>query len=663
MPERRWTWWDWDPVRDERSWDDNVRGLLGNPDWPLQGPSDTWWARVHEEDRERIRSVVATSLRVGGQWSLTYRLSRADGTWLTVRDRGWIVPHDVSQLRGHGSVIEVSHARPSADPDHPPLETETQFRDFVDWLPQLAWSATPDGWIDWYNRRWFEYTGTTLESMEGWGWVSVHDPADLPRVLANYREAFRSGALWEDEFRLRRGSDGAMRWHLSRAMPLRDARGRIVRWFGTNTDVHDQKLAAEAFSRMLIAEKQARRAAQEANQAKDEFLAVISHELRTPLTAMLGWTQLLTLVPGALEDPVRVKESVARIEANAVQQAKLVDDLLDLSRVLAGKLEIPLEPVDLSALVATALSDLQRSAAEKAIHIESSQPPRLLVRGQAARLRQILNNLVENAIKFSPEGGRIEVRVERVSDARVALVVQDWGEGIGPELLPHVFERFRQSDSSHRRRHMGLGLGLSIVKHLVEAHGGTVRAESAGPGTGACFTVVLPMADSLARPEAALDPERTTITPLIGISILLVDDELSTRDVVGEILLAAGATVTRTGSAQEALRALRRGLPDVLISDIAMPDLDGYGLIERVRGLPDDEAAALPCIALTAHASEDDQERALSSGFDHYLSKPIDAIALTHLVARAVRASYEARRAQPIVPGGSTDRSAPSDQP
>ncbi|MCA9736711.1 MAG: PAS domain-containing protein [Gemmatimonadota bacterium] len=628
-------------TRGVRTWDPSIEPFLGITADDASGPLPSWWQRVHPDDRERAQAQMEQALRDHARWSIRYRICAADGVWIPVLDRGSVLRDASGAARSaHGAlIIDAPIAETERPAEWAPLETGHQFRTFVDWLPQLAWSATASGWIDWYNRRWYDYTGTSPEEMEGWGWITVHDPADLPRMLRIFRNSIRTGEPWEDEFRLRRGSDGELRWHLSRAMPLRDEQGQVVRWFGTNTDVHDQRLASEEYARLLVREQALRREAQRASRAKDEFLAVVSHELRTPLTAILGWTQLLELSPDAFAEPGRIRDIVRRIDTNARLQSKLVDELLDLSRVLAQKLDLELVRTDVGQLARAAVDMVRERARDRGIRIECDAPDGLMAAAHADRLRQVFNNLVDNAMKFTPDGGWVRVRVQVQPDDSIVAVVEDSGEGIAPDVLPHVFERFRQGDASSRRRHSGLGLGLAIVQEIVHAHRGTVEAGSPGPGQGARFTVTLPPPGEAEGNESgpvAPGVTRPELTPLRGIGVLVVDDESSAREVVGAMLLAAGATVTRAGSAHDALRAVRQNPPDVLVSDVAMPEVDGHALVGRIRSLPG-ELGRLPCIALTAHASEADRERALRSGFDFYLSKPVDAVRLTALVAEAVR--------------------------
>jgi PAS domain S-box-containing protein len=586
---------------------------------------EDWLARVHPDDRPTIR-LALDELRTGRsiRSDLRYRVQSTDG-WILVLDRVVVVEHEGHPWRLLGTLRRLDRATPD---DHKSLAdqlrlSEHRFETFVDGLPQLAWECDADGWIDYYNQSWYRYTGTTLEEMEGWGWARVHDPLALPRMLRVFRNALAAGTPWEDEFRLRR-ADGELRWHLSRAAPLRDTDGRIVRWFGTNTDIQDQRNALEERERLFQREQVARRSAEAANREKDEFLAVVSHELRTPLSAIQMRVHLLR----ERSDASHLEAELVKVDRSTRQLGRLIEDLLDVSRILAGKLELDTSIVDLADPVQAAVEAL-RPAADR---IDVTVTGTTVVRGSADRLQQIASNLLSNAIKFAPKG-RIGVNLTGES-GRVKLTVVDEGDGIAPDLLPTLFERFRQGDGSRRRKHGGLGLGLSIVRTLTELHGGTVTATSDGDGAGATFTVLLPAADS----PLPTSPTPQVVRPvsLSGIRVLGIDDDPDAREVLAMALLASRATVTVAGSAAEAFERLRSEIPDVIVSDLAMPEIDGFALIERVRSSSDERLRSLPVIALTAHASSQDRADALSRGFTSYLSKPYDAGSLCRLIAEVV---------------------------
>ncbi|MDQ3034686.1 MAG: PAS domain S-box protein [Myxococcota bacterium] len=520
-------------------------------------------------------------------------------------------------------------------------DREERFRQLANSMPQLAWMARPDGWIFWYNDRWFEYTGTTPEQMQGWAWQSVHDPQVLPLVMQRWTASIASGEVFDMTFPLR-GADGALRPFLTRVAPLRDAAGNIALWFGTNTDVSDQERLLTERQALLASEQAARARAEEESRLKDEFLATLSHELRTPLNAILGWSQLIRQGTVKGEDAL---SGMHVIERNARVQAQLVEDLLDMSRIIAGTIRLDVQRVSLADTVAAALETVRPAAEAKGLRlVEVLDPLAGPVSGDPNRLQQIVWNLLHNAVKFTPRGGRVEVRLERVS-SHVELSIHDTGEGIRPDFLAHVFDRFRQADGTSTRRHGGLGLGLSIVKQLVELHGGTVGAKSPGEGLGASFIVSLPVAPLRDDAERTAVSRRhpTAPTPalegldgvpgLSGVSVLVVDDDADSREMVRRLLEASGAAVACASTAAEALERISQARPDVLVSDIGMPEVDGYELIRRVRQLGPAQGGRTPSIALTAYARSDDRRRAIAAGYQMHLAKPVDGSELVTIIA------------------------------
>ena len=414
------------------------------------------------------------------------------------------------------------------------------------------------------------------------------------------------------------------------------------------TEIELLEVAAERIAvaidgaRAYAAEQRARAAAEAANRAKDEFFAMLSHELRTPLGAILSWAHLLR--SGRL-DAAGTARAVQTIDRNARLQAQLINDLLDVSRIAAGKLELDLGVVDPASVVEAALSAVRPEADAAGLVLDAAIDHSLgALHADPDRLQQVMSNLLSNAIKFTPRGGRIEVRLERAG-SQATIAVNDTGPGVAADLVPHVFERFRQGEGPATRRHGGLGLGLTIVRHLVELHGGTVEVESPGELGGATFIVRLPLLPS----EAAGGPEIQRLAPLPvgppradGLHVLLVDDDANTLDSLRALFEHYGARVTAVPSAAAALRALESLRPDVLVSDIAMPDEDGYQLIARVRELDRERGGAIPAIALTAFAADDDRVRALVAGYDVHLSKPVnpeEVVAFVTQLARRGRAA------------------------
>ena len=398
--------------------------------------------------------------------------------------------------------------------------------------------------------------------------------------------------------------------------------------------------------------EQARALAVAANQSKDDFLATLSHELRTPLNAILGWTQLLRgdlaeaaagggIGPDAI-DPDDLQQGLATIDRNARVQAQLIEDLLDVSRIAAGKLRLNRRLADLQQVAAAAVDAVRPAAADKrvALHLTAPAAP-LLMSGDPDRLQQVAWNLLTNAIKFTPAGGTVRLAVSPADDD-LELTVIDTGQGMAADLLPHVFDRFRQGDSSAVRQHGGLGLGLAIVRQLVEMHGGTVAADSDGPGRGSTFRVTLPRGDVAGLPEPTAPPSPTTGAdpqPLAGVAVLVVDDDADARSVVARLLRRAGASVTTVAAAAEAVAVVAADRPAVLVSDVAMAGLDGHGLVAAVRRLPPEAGGRTPAVAVSGLARAEDRDRSMAAGFDVHLPKPIDAAHLVATVAALARRS------------------------
>ena len=393
--------------------------------------------------------------------------------------------------------------------------------------------------------------------------------------------------------------------------------------------------------RLLKLERTAREAAEESNRLKDEFLATVSHELRTPLTAILGWSRMLE--GGTLDDST-MQQAVETIWRNAKAQAQIVDDILDVSRIITGNLYLDLHPLEVVPVVENAINVVRPTADAKGIKVETyfdSAPA--MISGDANRLQQVVWNLISNAVKFTNSGGRVCVKVSQGGGA-VEVSVSDTGQGISKEFLPYVFERFRQADSTTTRQHGGLGLGLAIARHLVEIHGGTIRAQSKGEERGATFTIRLPLLEASVGTADVVDQNQHKLAQsqqlLSGVNVLLVDDDSDTLTLMTTALTKRQANVIAVSSAIEAIQAITRKRPDVLVSDIAMPDEDGYGLIEKVRLLENGASDNIPAVAITAYAKEEDRERALSAGYQIYLAKPVELTELISVVARAARRDF-----------------------
>lgn len=406
-------------------------------------------------------------------------------------------------------------------------------------------------------------------------------------------------------------------------------------------DITDRKRGEEELGLILEREQAAHAEADNANGIKDEFLALLSHELRTPLTSILGWSDLLK--EGTL-DQAAAQRALETIGRNARAQRQLIDDLLDTSRIITGKMRLEVRPVELAPLIEIVVEAVRPAANARNIRLQTelgalTNP----ISGDPQRLQQIIWNLLTNAIKFTPKSGSVEVRLERI-ESHLELVVKDTGEGIEPAFLPHVFDRFLQSDSSSTRRHGGLGLGLSIVRQLVELHGGSVTALSQGAGQGATFRVILPLMSVHHLPDVETKPtltaakSRTDKLSLANLRVLVVDDELDARELIAAVLKGRGAEVVAVESGAEALAELERQSFHALVSDIGMPDMDGYALIKKLRLLPAERGGALPAVALTAYAGDQDRTRAVTAGYQTHIAKPVEPAELVLVVASLTEA-------------------------
>ena len=592
---------------------------------------DLFYSRLHPDDRERAREAVEACVFEDQIYDIEYRVVSPAGQIRWVRATGrtyYNMTNDPVCFDGTTQDITVRKAAEAAL-----LENQERFQALANLIPQLAWIAKPDGRAAWYNQRWYDYTGKSFEEMPTLDAEAVHDPRELPRIQQKLQEALQSGEPREDVFPLRR-HDGQFRWHLSRAMPFRDAHNNISLWFGTNTDITEERQRGEERQVLLDTERAARQEAERVSLMKDEFLATLSHELRTPLNVIFGWTQLLKM---GKHDPATISEGMNVIDRNVRLQTKLIEDLLDVSRIISGKIRLEVQAVDLPEIIAATVEGLRPAADAKGIHLEKSvEMATGIVHGDPNRLQQGLWNLVNNAIKFTLAEGTIRVVAKRV-DGSWEVRVSDSGDGISPDFLPHLFERFSQADGSTTRKHGGLGLGLSIVKHLVELHGGTVWASSAGIGLGSTFGIRLPVkierasAPYISQIKLPLSDDTTDHQPmkLPGVKVLVIDDEPDARELMRRCLLASDVIPELAASAAEAQQVLTRFSPDVILSDIGMPIQDGYELMKTLRR----HGNKTPAVALTAFARPEDHIRSIQAGFQTHLPKPVEPAELLAVIA------------------------------
>ncbi|CAN7336462.1 hybrid sensor histidine kinase/response regulator [Massilia sp. LjRoot122] len=576
--------------------------------WPAGSPRAGQRLQVHEWPISRVlrgedQAAGVVEIEPFGEPGLRRTiLVRA----AAIRDRDGVLLGAVAANMDISAQVEAERAM---------VESEAKFRVIADAIPQLAWSAGAGGTNDYLNARWLEFTGLPAERIAGNAWVDIIHPDDLPALLAAWRNSMATDEPFEVEHRLVHHS-GDWRWMLNRALPLRDAAGKATRWMGTLTDIHDKKAGEEELR------AQARR--------KDEFLAMLAHELRNPLAPISNAAQLLSM---AALDPQRVRQSSEVIIRQVRHMTSLVDDLLDVSRVTRGLVELERERVDIKSVLASAVEQARPLIEARGHALDQHLAPgRCWVHGDRIRLVQVVVNLLNNAAKYTAQGGRIALSVE-TGDAGVTITVRDNGIGIDRAMLPHVFGLFTQAERTPDRSQGGLGLGLALVHSLVQLHGGRVAAHSEGLGKGSSFTVTLPVVDGAAGTATDEASAAAPAAALAGRRILVVDDNVDAALSLADVLRSLGHTVATAHDAHDALAQARHAWPDVFILDIGLPDIDGYALARRLR----DDARGRPAvlIALTGYGQAHDRVLAKTAGFDQHFVKPVDLAKLAEIVERA----------------------------
>ncbi len=596
-------------------------------------PNDRWLERyVPRDDQEALMASVGAAIAAKGAFELEHRVMRLDGSI------GWVWSRAIPLLDDQGAIVEWVGtardvtARRTADEQLFRVTEEAEHRRR---LYEAVLSTTPDlvyvfgldhrftyaneALLAMWGRTWDEAIGRTCLELGYEPWHAAMHDREIEQVIAT-RQPIRGDVPFS-------GTNGRRMYDYI-FVPVFGPGGEVEAVAGTTRDVTARTLAEDTL-------RESERRLADANRMKDEFLATLSHELRTPLNAVLGWSRMLRT--GEMRDDLR-ERALEAIERNARAQAQLVDDLLDVSRIMSGKLLMKHEPVELTAVIGAALDAVRPAAGTRSIQLRvvTESNDAILVDGDAERLQQVFWNLLANAVKFTAPGG--DVAVHLVTDgAWVDVAVVDTGEGIASEFLPHVFDRFRQADSTPSRRHGGLGLGLAIVRHLTEAQGGSVSAFSDGEGLGARFVVRLPVRLLAERPRPSVAAGVDAASQLLAHRrILVVDDSADMRELIQIMLEGHGAQVVAAASAGDALYALGEREFDVLVADIAMPGQDGYDLIRAIRSLPDERGGRIPAIAVTAYPSARDRNDALTAGYNWHLRKPVDPDALVAALARAV---------------------------
>jgi PAS domain S-box-containing protein len=525
-------------------------------------------------------------------------------------------------------------------------EAERRYRSVIDNIADYAIFMTdPEGVISTWNGGAEAILGYSGAEVAGKGLELFSTPADIAEntVAHQLEQARKSGRASGDGWKIRK--DGQRLFIEGLSVSVHDEAGSLVGIAHFFQDVTERHRIETEREQLLESERAARGEAERASRTKDEFLATLSHELRTPLSAILGWTQVMRKIKGV---PDEVTNALTVIERNARSQAQIIADLLDMSSIISGKVRLDVQRTDLASVITATVETVRPAVTAKGIRLQVVLDPMAgPVRGDPNRLQQVLWNLLTN-VKFTHKDGRISVTLARVS-SHLEIEVTDNGEGIDPVFLPHMFDRFRQADASTTRKHGGLGLGLSIVKQLVELHGGTISVKSAGRGTGATFRITLPLMatveESLVPPKVRKHPAQSAEVPrvetldaveLAGTRVLVVDDEPDSRALIQRLLQDCHAVVTTAASALEALQVLDRDVPDVIVSDIGMPGEDGFSLIRRVRAL-DGKIGMTPAVALTAYARIEDRVKAIQSGFQSHLSKPVEPVELVTMVESLAR--------------------------
>lgn len=542
-----------------------------------------------------------------------------DGTthWLRWEVRPW---RDAAGKVG-GIIIYTEDITPEKQGEEALRKSEERFRTLANNIAQLAWMADEKGDLFWYNQRWFDYTGTSPEEVQGWGWQKVHHPDYVEQTTRKFRHHIQTGEPWEDTYPLR-AKDGSYRWFLSRALPIRDEHGRVQRWFGTNTDITEQLETERELERAKEAAEKAQKEAEAASQAKDDFLATLSHELRTPLNPAL---LLATDQASAPDLPDAVRADFAAIRDHIEVEARLIDDLLDLTRITRGKLEVALRPLDahdvLRSTIEVVRGTLEKQRLELRLDLAAAHSH---VEGDAVRLHQVFWNVLCNAYKYTPKGGVVNVRSRNTGPdgGTLRIEVQDTGLGMTEDEVERLFQPFAQG--GHRLG--GLGLGLAISRRLVEAHGGSIAAESPGSGQGTTVTVDLPLSHAVPLKPVPLPPPTSSVSPR-ALRILLVEDHEPTRGTLTRLLVRRGHEVASAGSVATALELAGRRPFDLVISDIGLPDGSGHELMQTLRA-----EHQLTGIALSGYGMVEDIQRSVAAGFFAHLTKPVDISVLERML-------------------------------
>jgi PAS domain S-box-containing protein len=575
---------------------------------PEEVQEQNFWNLIPAADRDEVRAMLEALTPDSPVVRIENRFITTEGErWTLWTNRALRFDADGRLIEAQSTGIDITDRKRA---EQALAHEQEKMRLLADTIPQLAWMARPDGYIFWYNKRWYEYTGATPAAMEGWGWQSVHDPSVLPEVLARWTRSIASGEAFEMVFPLR-GADGLFRSFLTRVNPLRDAQGRVLYWFGTNTDVSEIKRMEEQL--------------RESDRRKDEFLAVLSHELRNPLAPIKNIVALLR-TPGA--DTSMVRQALPVLERQVGHLIRLVDDLLDVARINRGDIVLQKRATNLAEIVSAAVETSRPLIDARGHHLEVELANGTdVVFGDPVRLAQVVANVLNNAATYTAPGGNLEIST-RSAENCVELRVRDNGPGIPPETLKSMFDLFKRGDNA-REHPAGFGIGLALARRLVEMHGGSIDAHSDGPNLGSEFVIRLP----IERVEPKLvDSAVGHDKAATGKRILVVDDNIDAARSLAMLLETIGADVGIAGDGPSALEAFATEQPSVVILDIGMPGMSGHDVAREIRTRYPNNPAVL--VAHTGWGQEDDRRSAAEAGFEFHLVKPAELSALQEILAK-----------------------------
>lgn len=588
--------------------------------WGLPPKTTAWeqhadWVGYHPDTGKRVQ-VEEWAMTRAVQTGETIRGQFVEVERFGTKERRFVLNNGAPIFDRHGKVtggvVAQLDITERIEAERELQKQQAWFQNLADNISQLVWMADADGEIFWYNKRWFEYTGTTLEDVQGWGWTQVHHPDHLDRVMKRWKRSHETGEVWEDTFPLK-GKDGVYRWFLSRAQPVLDEEGKVIRWFGTNTDITQQRMSEEAL--------------READRRKDEFLATLAHELRNPLAPIRTGLEVIKMADGNAELIERVRGTM---ENQTLHLVRLIEDLLDVSRITRGKLELRKTQFDLDEVIQTAAATVSPAVEthQHNLELEVPQEP-LLVEADASRLSQMLSNLLVNAARYTPDGGNIKLSASAEGE-NVMISVRDDGRGIAPENQEKIFEMFTQggidSDLSG-----GLGIGLTLVRTLAEMHDGEVWLESEGEGRGSEFFLKLPILVHSDESRETEEPENVPTESGEKLRVLVVDDNVAAAENLAALVRLHRHDVEIVHDGESAMRKARELDPDLALMDLGMPEMSGFELARLIRKEPWGENLTL--VAVSGWGQEEARRRSKEAGFDKHLIKGDEPVALAKILS------------------------------